>query len=141
MKIEMLPATCGDRAISNAGLASADFGPTDFDSELVYAVLWVFADTEDRIWQWGDVLAQLGLRSIKTDSTELITMFDGGTEMVNTLKGEPVLIGGLRTCCLETLNQRTETATDKEVAACTKCDQRLVYRQDGWQWLREGHQP
>lgn len=61
--------------------------------------------------------------------------------MANTLKGEPVLIGGLRTCCLETLDQRTETATDREVVTCTKCDQRLVYRQDGWQWLREGHQP
>lgn len=54
---------------------------------------------------------------------------------------ERILIGGLLRCCIQTLNKRTKPAADKEVVQCEYCDHRMVYRNEAWEWLREGHTP
>ena len=54
------------------------------------------------------------------------------------MANEPIYIGGLLRCCVQTLVQRDEPGTVGEVVICTVgigCEGRMILREDGWHWL------
>lgn len=48
---------------------------------------------------------------------------------------EPIKIGGLMRCCIETLQERTEPGAEGEEQPCKHCSSAAVLDGGAWRWI------